>query len=513
MLQVVPPKPVGVTPLTTSKYQSSKYQARVSHGGKRHFLGLYNSEAEASSAVRAFMSAQGVTRYELLPQDLVDELHPTKNGSTLVWPYRGANTKLWWLCKTCGAEWQARVYTRSSPSQPTGCPACGDIAKGRPLTHLEAKTNLSLRGFDLLQPYTHSDDLLSLRHAACGSVVMTRYRSIVNDGNGCSVCSSTGFKANLPAYIYLLDVPAYGALKLGITNVPTGRLRQHARNFEFDAIKTWGPLDGRKAQQIEKFVLSGWRSISPLPNAHMMRIPGGHETIDADAVVLADVLSTIDALVNPPLVHLSSLSVAPLSTQEASGFVRSWHYSGSAPGGLSYYGLLSDKRLVGVAGVGAGSYPGVAKSVWSLGDSTNTKELRRLVTLNGLEANAGSFFLSRVIKHLDPSVEVLVSFADAGAGHHGGMYQASNFLYLGETSASYHYVNANGFFVHKRKPWDAARIAGRSETEQALLEGLTRVDDPPKHKYAYAVSARARKELQQSALPFPKPAQSASSPL
>ena len=55
--------------------------------------------------------------------EVASELHPTRNPPDLNPLTLGAQSSLrvWWLCGTCGHEWQARVADRASA---TGCPVC-----------------------------------------------------------------------------------------------------------------------------------------------------------------------------------------------------------------------------------------------------------------------------------------------------------------------------------------------------------------------------------------------------
>ena len=55
--------------------------------------------------------------------ELTQELHPAHNPPDLDPGSLGARSSLrvWWLCRTCGHEWQARIADRTAG---TGCPAC-----------------------------------------------------------------------------------------------------------------------------------------------------------------------------------------------------------------------------------------------------------------------------------------------------------------------------------------------------------------------------------------------------
>lgn len=62
----------------------------------------------------------------------------------------------------------------------------------------------------------------------------------------------------------------------------------------------------------------------------------------------------------------------------------------------------------------------------------NTYELTRLVVNDGLDKNVLSFFVARLLNTMAKPC-CIVSFADPNNGHHGYIYQATNWLYTGLT--------------------------------------------------------------------------------
>jgi hypothetical protein len=501
-MKLVKPRQFGVTPLA-----DGKFQARVSHGGKRHFLGNFSTEQDASDAVQAFLAQNGVERYELLSQSLVDELHPTLNGAVLTWPYKGSNDLLWWLCPQCGRSWEARVFARTSPSHPSGCPDCGNARKSLPLAQAVVDANFLARGFTLLEPYTDSNDLLLVRHNTCGEEYRGRYRTIVLDGHGCPKCAKSGYDPTKPGYIYLLKIPAFKAIKIGVSNAGGQRLATHKRSFDFDIVETWGPMDGGLAPRIEAAILSAWRSAGLQENPHLKAQFKMTETANLDEIDVPTVIASVDLLASQKKEPFdpARFSVGIIPFVEGDAFFRNWHYTGTSPRGLTTVGLKRDGFLVGVAGFGPCSYPGVQKAVWG-GDSSNTVEIRRFALVDNLPSNTASWFMSQALRLLDRSIEVVVAFSDPGAGHHGGMYQACNFVFLGTTRPAHHYVDQFGAFVHKRVVWEAAKRNGLDVDAQATKNGLVKIADPPKNRYAIGLSRRAQKALAAKALAYPKPA-------
>jgi hypothetical protein len=201
------------------------------------------------------------------------------------------------------------------------------------------------------------------------------------------------------------------------------------------------------------------------------------------------------------LIIPSWLDVRRTSLAEIQDLIVAGHYTHTAPKGSYYFGLYHADQLIGGAIFGPPSYPKVSSSVWLGGNDSNTTELKRLYIVDALAPNVASWFVSRCLKGLPVAVEVVVAFSDASVGHHGGIYQATNFRYLGASSPSYHYESADGEYLHKRTIWNQAQREG--VTERALSDGLTRIPDAPKYRYAYPRSRRARRLI--VGLPYPKP--------
>ena len=80
--------------------------------------------------------------------------------------------------------------------------------------------------------------------------------------------------------------------------------------------------------------------------------------------------------------------------------------------------------------------PSAGQSYWP--DSPDkVLELRRLCLIDDTPKNAESFFVGWSIRWLKKNTdwEFILSYADAEQGHTGVIYRATNFKYLGKTSA------------------------------------------------------------------------------
>ncbi|MCD8287888.1 MAG: hypothetical protein LUC18_03480 [Porphyromonadaceae bacterium] len=57
--------------------------------------------------------------------ELAKEWHPTKNGNLTPFKiFANSNRYVWWLCPTCGYEWEAKCYNRNIGNK--GCPQCAN---------------------------------------------------------------------------------------------------------------------------------------------------------------------------------------------------------------------------------------------------------------------------------------------------------------------------------------------------------------------------------------------------
>lgn len=77
-------------------------------------------------------------------------------------------------------------------------------------------------------------------------------------------------------------------------------------------------------------------------------------------------------------------------------------------------------------------------------------ELNRLVVDDELPRNTLSFFVTQSIKML-PSPVVIISYSDLNMGHHGYIYQATNWIYtgIGGTGCNV-YITKDGKQIHQR---------------------------------------------------------------
>jgi hypothetical protein len=125
------------------------------------------------------------------------------------------------------------------------------------------------------------------------------------------------------------------------------------------------------------------------------------------------------------------LSIKPEETYE---WLKYKHYAKRIPS-ISYsYGLYKKNELVGVLTIGKPASNSLCIGVCGEENSEYVYELNRLCVNDGLERNTLSFFVGCVLRRINNTENmILVSYSDTGMNHVGYIYQATNWIYTGET--------------------------------------------------------------------------------
>jgi len=110
-----------------------------------------------------------------------------------------------------------------------------------------------------------------------------------------------------------------------------------------------------------------------------------------------------------------------------------------------------------------------------------------------------------MLKNKSPQLRLVVSYADPNEEHHGGIYQASNWVYTGQTGADYQAIDPSGRVWHSRQVsrtgvsrqyGELRRVPKLEDCEIVPLEG--------KHRYLYPLDRAMRRQILPLAQPYPK---------
>jgi len=184
------------------------------------------------------------------------------------------------------------------------------------------------------------------------------------------------------------------------------------------------------------------------------------------------------------------------ATHEAARFAcENWHYAGILPTGkLVKVGVWEDGLFKGVVLFSRGASPHLGKQ-YDL-DHTEVCELTR-VALRDHDAPVSRIVAVaiRFLKKSNPGLRLVVSFADPGQGHHGGIYQAGNWVYTGRSKSVIEYF-VGGRWRHKKGVYYALRDSGELDrTPQRTTGG--------KYRYEMALDPKMRELIELRRRPYP----------
>lgn len=140
-------------------------------------------------------------------------------------------------------------------------------------------------------------------------------------------------------------------------------------------------------------------------------------------------------------------TVRKISYNDTKPFLLNIHYARRMPNIMYAFGLFKNDEIIGVVTYGKPASPALCKGIAGEENSHNVIELNRLVITNHDNKNNASFLVSHSLKML-PKDLFIVSYADAGWGHVGYVYQATNWLYTGMTKARTDIYSESGHARH-----------------------------------------------------------------
>jgi len=201
--------------------------------------------------------------------------------------------------------------------------------------------------------------------------------------------------------------------------------------------------------------------------------------------------------------------VKKVKPEETHNWLINVHYAARLPMAIEYsFGLFKkDNSIQGVCTFGP-TAPPVPLTLFGTYEKYKVRELTRLVVNDGLEKNALSFFVSQCLSML-PSPIVIISFADSSMGHHGYIYQATNWLYTGIGGAGSVYRDSNGKELHALTIGDRAEVMGITVKEYVEKFNIKITEAEGKYRYLYFVGNKneiknMKTDLKLDILPYPK---------
>lgn len=156
--------------------------------------------------------------------------------------------------------------------------------------------------------------------------------------------------------------------------------------------------------------------------------------------------------------------------------------------------------MIGVCIYGVPSSSTLKRGICGDDEADRVIELKRLYVDEDSPRFIESFFISQTFKLMKkdhPEYDILVSYADAGYGHVGVVYQATNWLYTGLSAAFVDYVEEGNDKDHltQADAWKA-KYGSASKAREILGDKITTIERSRKHRYIKFNSASKSRNAQ-----------------
>jgi len=184
-----------------------------------------------------------------------------------------------------------------------------------------------------------------------------------------------------------------------------------------------------------------------------------------------------------------------------------WHYSGCMPvGKLVNVGAWEGGKFIGVVLFGRGATPNLGRP-YKLGQDECVELTRIALTAHDVPVSRIASLAMKFLSRTNPKLRLIVSFADQSQGHHGGIYQAGNWVYNGQGDAAKFYM-IRGKLTHPRSI-GAKGFVQNIHGAKRIDPNATVVNVPGKHRYLMPLDAEMRAQIAPLAKPYPKRAKQA----
>ena len=194
------------------------------------------------------------------------------------------------------------------------------------------------------------------------------------------------------------------------------------------------------------------------------------------------------------------------ATHEAAKYaVENWHYSAVLPvPPLVKVGAWEAGKFIGVVIFSRGANNNLLKPFGLL--QTQGCELTRVaLTKHSVQVSRIMRLALQFLKRNAPELQLVVSFADPSEGHHGGIYQAGNWIYTGRQPATIEYIAPDG------KQWHGRMVSkdGKKKVQGKYrkvwrIDQCTPVEKQGKHRYLYPLDEAMKRKIEPLRKPYPK---------
>ena len=202
-------------------------------------------------------------------------------------------------------------------------------------------------------------------------------------------------------------------------------------------------------------------------------------------------------------------SIRKVTSQEANSMVVESHYLHRKASAMFCYGLFDGDEMIGCVIYGKPASPSLCVGVCGREESDKVIELTRLWIKDGTPKNTESFLIGRSLRLLPKEKDIIVSYAEIGAGHIGIVYQATNWIYTGKSDRHVEWrLDGATSATHTRHIFD--QHGGVNGAKEFYGERLERHERPRKHRYVmFNTKSKSRRrelvsKLRYQIQPYPK---------
>lgn len=203
-----------------------------------------------------------------------------------------------------------------------------------------------------------------------------------------------------------------------------GRGLGAAQRAILEAVQIESFTTARLAKLLDRSQVQIRNTTDSLHARGLVRVKRGHIGTRPDGMPL---YGRVVCRIDPPgrLIEVSS--------EEATEFVKRWHYSGAASHGVARHGWEVDGRLIGVSIYDTGTHP-MREGVFGPEHYRRVLHHHRLALTDDAPRFTASQFIGASLKQLRrerPELWAVVTYADLCQGHDGVIYRATNAVVTG----------------------------------------------------------------------------------
>lgn len=196
--------------------------------------------------------------------------------------------------------------------------------------------------------------------------------------------------------------------------------------------------------------------------------------------------------------------IAPCSHEAAKYAVMNWHYSKTMPSGkLVKYGVWEDEKFIGAIIYGRGANNRLLQP-YGLEMTEGCELVRIALTKHETPVSQIVSLSLQELKKTNPGLRLVVSYADPEQGHKGGIYQAMNWVYTGQSSSDWQYF-FQGKWYHRRmlKPTGFGGHTVLSKLTNEQKQQLPKRKIIGKYCYVYPLDKAMRRQVAKLAKEYP----------